>query len=356
MKKIFLFFLVAVLAVFTAACGDQSSSSKQTEKTDKLTVYTTVYPLSYFTERIGGDYVEVSSIYPPGANEHTFEPTQKDMMKLADAHLFFYIGLGLEGFVENTKKTLANEDVTMVATASQIPDEKLAVSTGHSHDEEDEADHAHEAAATEDDHAHDEHEDATTEDNHAHEEEADHGDHLHGSVDPHVWLSPVISQDLALSIKNALVEKMPAQEATFTANYEALVKELQDLDTAYKAMADTTQNKTFFVSHAAFGYIAGQYGLTQVPIAGLNSQNEPSQKELTAIVDKAKDLNIHYILFEQNVSSKLAEVIQKEVGAQSLVLHNLSVLTSDDVKNNETYFTLMKKNMQTLETALNEHK
>lgn len=350
MKKIFLFFLVAVLAVFTAACGDQSSSSKQTEKTDKLTVYTTVYPLSYFTERIGGDYVEVSSIYPPGANEHTFEPTQKDMMKLADAHLFFYIGLGLEGFVENTKKTLANEDVTMVAMASQIPDEKLAVSTGHSHDEEDEA------AATEDDHAHDEHEDATTEDNHAHDEEADHGDHAHGSVDPHVWLSPVISQDLALSIKNALVEKMPAQEATFTANYEGLIKELQDLDTAYKAMADTTQNKTFFVSHAAFGYIAGQYGLTQVPIAGLNSQNEPSQKELTAIVDKAKDLNIHYILFEQNVSSKLAEVIQKEVGAQSLVLHNLSVLTSDDVKNNETYFTLMKKNMQTLETALNEHK
>ncbi|UDK98078.1 zinc ABC transporter solute-binding protein [Lysinibacillus sphaericus] len=356
MKKIFLFFLVAVLAVFTAACGDQSSSSKQTEKTDKLTVYTTVYPLSYFTERIGGDYVEVSSIYPPGANEHTFEPTQKDMMKLADAHLFFYIGLGLEGFVENTKKTLANEDVTMVAMASQIPDEKLAVSTGHSHDEEDEADHAHEAAASEDDHAHDEHEDATTEDNHAHDEEADHGDHAHGSVDPHVWLSPVISQNLALSIKNALVEKMPVQEATFTANYEALVKELQDLDTAYKAMADTTQNKTFFVSHAAFGYIAGQYGLTQVPIAGLNSQNEPSQKELTAIVDKAKDLNIHYILFEQNVSSKLAEVIQKEVGAQSLVLHNLSVLTSDDVKNNETYFTLMKKNMQTLETALNEHK
>ncbi|MFJ7407374.1 MULTISPECIES: metal ABC transporter solute-binding protein, Zn/Mn family [unclassified Lysinibacillus] len=341
MKKVFLFLLITVLALFTAACGDKSSTSKQTaDDKDKLSVYTTVYPLSYFTERIGGDFVEVSSIYPPGSNEHTFEPTQKDMMKLADANIFFYIGLGLEGFVENAKKTLANEDVTMVATAAQISDEKLAVSTGHSHDEEDEADHDHE-------HDHD----ATEEDHHD-----EHEAHDHGSVDPHVWLSPIISQDLALSIKNTLVEKMPAQEATFTANYEALVKELQDLDSEYKAMADATQDKTFFVSHAAFGYIAGQYGLTQVPIAGLNSQNEPSQKELTAIVDKANDLNIHYILFEQNVSSKLAEVIQKEVGAQSLVLHNLSVLTSDDVKNNETYFTLMKKNMQTLEKALNEHK
>ncbi|KOS64346.1 zinc ABC transporter substrate-binding protein [Lysinibacillus agricola] len=343
MKKVFLLFLVAVLALFTAACGDKSSTSKQTETKDKLSIYTTVYPLSYFAQRIGGDFVEVSSIYPAGANEHTFEPTQKDMMNLADANIFFYIGLGLEGFVENAKKTLAKEDVTMVATADQVSDEQLAVSTGHTHDDEEEAHHDHEHATTEEEHSH-------SEDEHGHD------DHDHGNVDPHVWLSPIISQDLALSIKNTLVEKMPEQEATFTANYEALVKELQDLDNEFKAMANKAQEKTFFVSHAAFGYIAGQYGLKQLPIAGLNSQNEPSQKELTAIVDKANDLHIHYILFEQNVSSKLAEVIQKEVGAESLVLHNLSVLTADDVKNNETYFTLMKKNIQTLDTALNAHK
>lgn len=341
MKKLYLVLLVAVLAVFTAACGDKSTTSQKTDKKDKLTVYTTVYPLSYFAQRIGGDYVDVSSIYPAGANEHTFEPTQKDMMNLADADIFFYIGLGLEGFVENAKKTLANEDVTMVATADNVSDEKLAVSTGHVHAEEE-----HGADA------HDDHDHAATEEEHDHDEHG-HDEHEHGDIDPHVWLSPTISQDLALAIKNTLVEKMPAQESTFNKNYEALVKELQDLDNDFKAMTDKAQNKTFFVSHAAFGYIAGQYGLTQVPIAGLNSQNEPSQKELTKIVDKANELHIHYILFEQNVSSKLAEVIQKEVGAESLVLHNLSVLTADDEKNNETYFTLMEKNIQTLEKALN---
>lgn len=341
MKKLSVLLLVAVLALFTAACGDKSSTSQKTEEKDKLSIYTTVYPLSYFAQRIGGDYVEVASIYPAGANEHTFEPTQKDMMKLADADIFFYIGLGLEGFVENAKKTLANEDVTMVATADEVSDEKLAVSTGHVHAEDEE----HEADA------HDEHEHGTTEDNHEHEEHG-HDEHEHGDIDPHVWLSPTISQDLALAIKNTLVEKMPAQEATFNTNYAALVKELQDLDQDFRAMTDKAQNKTFFVSHAAFGYIAGQYGLTQVPIAGLNSQNEPSQKELTKIVDKANELHIHYILFEQNVSSKLAEIIQKEVGAESLVLHNLSVLTADDEKNKETYFTLMQKNIQTLEKAL----
>jgi len=104
MKKLSVLLLVAVLALFTAACGDKSSTSQKTEEKDKLSIYTTVYPLSYFAQRIGGDYVEVASIYPAGANEHTFEPTQKDMMKLADADIFFYIGLGLEGFVENAKK------------------------------------------------------------------------------------------------------------------------------------------------------------------------------------------------------------------------------------------------------------
>lgn len=343
MKKLSVLLLVAVLALFTAACGDKSSTSQKTEEKDKLSIYTTVYPLSYFAQRIGGDYVEVASIYPAGANEHTFEPTQKDMMKLADADIFFYIGLGLEGFVENAKKTLANEDVTMVATADDVSDDKLAVSTGHVHAEDEE----HEADA------HDEHEHGTTEEEHELEaEEHGHDEHEHGDIDPHVWLSPTISQDLALAIKNTLVEKMPAQEATFNTNYDALVKELQDLNQDFEAMTDKAQNKTFFVSHAAFGYIAGQYGLTQVPIAGLNSQNEPSQKELTKIVDKANELHIHYILFEQNVSSKLAEIIQKEVGAESLVLHNLSVLTADDEKNKETYFTLMQKNIQTLEKAL----
>mgnify|MGYP003429007879 FL=1 len=335
MKKFLSLFLLSIVAVILAACGgdDNATTDKETtESTNKLSIYTTVYPLQYFAERIGGEYVDVSSIYPPGANEHTFEPTQKDMMTLADADMFFYIGLGLEGFVEKAKNTLANENVKLVATADHVSEEKLHISTGHVHAEDEENDHGHEE----------------------HEEEAsdlliDHSGHGH---DSHVWLSPVISQDLAAVIKDELVAAMPEQEALFTENYEALVAELEELHAKLESMAAQTTQKTFFVSHAAFGYIAGHYGFTQVPVAGLNSQSEPSQKELTKIVDLAKKENIQYIFFEQNVSSNLTEVIQNEVGADSLILHNLSVLTADDVKNGETYFTLMEKNMEALKTAL----
>lgn len=326
MKKWFSIISMFTLVLLLAACNaddTKKNTNESQQKEDALSVYTTVYPLQYFTEQIGGEFVDVSSIYPAGANEHSFEPTQKDMMALADADLFFYIGLGLEGFVENAQKTLANEDVKLVATAANVTEDQLHISTGHTHAE------------------HEEHDD------HGHEEE-----HAHEEHDAHVWLSPIISQQLALTIKDELVKALPEHEATFNSNYEQLVTDLAALHSDFEEMAAATTKKTFFVSHAAFGYIAGHYGFNQVPVAGLNSQSEPSQKELTAIVDLANKENIQYIFFEQNVSSKLTEIIQKEVNAETLTLHNLSVLTKEDIQNNEDYFTLMRKNIDVLKQAL----
>lgn len=320
MKKTFSIFLIALLAVFTAACGADKEADTTKKQNGKLKIYTTVYPLEYFAKRIGGDHVEVSSIYPPGSNEHTFEPTQRDMMNIADADYFFYIGLGLEGFVENAQKSLKSESVQFVETAANVSKDKLAVSTGHE----------------------DEHEDEEHEEHH----------HDNNQVDPHVWLSPIISQDLALSIKDALVKAQPDNKAEFEKNYDSLVKDLKALDKDFKTMADQAKRKSFFVSHSAFGYIAGTYGLSQISVAGLNSQDEPSQKELTKIVDQAKKEDIHYVLFEQNVSSNLAKVIEKDIGAEALTLNNLSVLTNDNIKNKEDYFTIMHQNIETFKKAL----
>ncbi|KIL45548.1 metal ABC transporter solute-binding protein, Zn/Mn family [Jeotgalibacillus campisalis] len=364
MKKIAWILLLSSTTWILAACNTESSS----DSNEKLDIYTTVYPLQDFAEKIGGEYVEVETIYPPGADEHTYEPSQQDMIKLAEGDLFFYIGLGLEGFVDSATDVLESQELVMVPTADYLSDEELEGSSGHdeeehAHDEEehahDEEEHAHdeeEHAHDEEDHAHDEDEHTHDEEEHAHDEEdhahEGHEGHDHGDVDPHVWLDPVLSKSLAESIKDSLVKAMPEQEAYFNENYEEIISQLDEIDHSFEELGEDAQLNQLFVSHAAYGHWETRYGFEQNAIAGISTSDEPSQRELTKIIELAKENNIQHILFEQNVSSNLTEVIQQEIGADALQLHNLSVLTEEDIDNDEDYFSLMEKNIETLRTAL----
>ena len=243
------------------------------------------------------------------------------MIALADSDIFFYIGLGLEGFVENAEKTMKGQHVKMIPVADNIPEETLGEGHDHDHDEE----------------GHESHE---------------HDDHGHGEFDPHVWISPILSIELATTIKDSLIEASSDKKDVFEQNFEELKKDLLEIDQKFKDMASHADIKTFFVSHAAFGYIADTYGLEQVAVAGLNSQSEASQKQLASLVEFAKTHDLKYVLFEQNVASKLTDVIRKEIGADSLMLHNLGVLTTEDLENKEDYLTLMEYNIDTLSRAL----
>ena len=310
MKKFFILLsLLLPVSIFLAAC---SNGKNQPQKnTDKLSIYTTVFPLQYFTKQIGGKNVDVKTIYPPGADEHTFEPSQKDMMNLADADLFFYIGLGLEGFVEKAKQTLNDENVTLIPVADHL---KLPKIPGT------------------------EQKDSET----------------RGDVNPHVWLDPIYSKEMAAIIKDELIKKMPKHKALFTQNYNSLAKGLDDLNRNYLKTISKAKTKKIIVTHAAFGYWETRYGLKQISISGLSTTNEPSQKQLEEIVSQAQKERLHYVLFEQNFNSKLGEIVEEEIGAKALTVHNLAVLTPENIKNNETYFTLMNKNLNTLKTAMNK--
>jgi zinc transport system substrate-binding protein len=311
MKKIILLLsLLLPLTLVLSACSDGNKQSQA--KKDQLTIYTTVFPLQYFTERIGGKFVDVKTIYPPGADEHTFEPSQKEMMNLADSDYLFYIGLGLEGFVEKAKGTLKNENVKLVSVAEQLQLPK---------------------------------------DDSTHQDEEDH-EH-HGDVNPHVWLDPIYSKEMAAVIKDQLSKKIPKNKELFEKNYQQLATELDDLNNQYEQTISTAKHKKIIVTHAAFGYWEKRYGIEQISISGLSTTNEPTQKELEKIISIADHDGLHYILFEQNVHSKLGKVVQKEIGARALPIHNLAILTKDNIKDKETYFTLMSKNLDSLKTALN---
>ena len=100
---------ILVLSIFLASCNTQQKTSTSNEneteipnkkKVRPLKIYTTLYPLEDFANKIGGEYVEVESIMPSGADAHTFEPTTKQMIKIAEANAFIYNGLGMEPFAE----------------------------------------------------------------------------------------------------------------------------------------------------------------------------------------------------------------------------------------------------------------
>ena len=316
-RKIALSIALIVSALLTA-CG--SGEKEQTENNDALTVYTTVYPLKYLAEEIGGDMIEAKSVYPANADEHSFEPSQKEIIDMAESDLFLYIGYNLEGFVKKAAPILEGEGVKVAAIGEQIELD----ADSHSEDGHDHAEDGHD----------------------------DHEGHDHGDVDPHLWLDPNYMIKMAEQVRKELTELLPEQESYFNENYQKTAEKMTRLDTDFKQMVEESDKNEIIVSHAAYGYWEDRYGIEQLAVAGLSSSSEPSQRQLTELLKTAKEHDIQYVLFEQNVPSKLTETIQKEIGAKSLTIHNLSVLTSEDIENGEDYVSLMEHNISTLKKAL----
>ncbi|MFD1020760.1 metal ABC transporter solute-binding protein, Zn/Mn family [Thalassobacillus hwangdonensis] len=367
--------ILAILLIFTmflAACGEETASSSS-EQDGVLKIYTTVYPLQDFAEKIGGRHVDVESILPPGADAHNYEPDTKQMIELAEADAFIMNGAGMEAYAGKIAESIETEDVKILEAAEGIDlkhhTHNLEDGEGENHDEEG---HEHEEEEThgEDDHGEEGHEheeeahgedDHGEEEGHDHEEDThadenadDHAGHDHDGEDPHVWLDPMKSIQLAENIKEQLVELKPEEKETFEANFEKLKTDLQALDEDFHTTLEAQKKNKIIVSHAAYGYWEEAYGIEQIAVSGLSPSDEPSQKDLEKIIDAAEEHGLKHVMFEQNVTPKIAELIQKEIDGDALRIHNLSVLTDAEIEAEEDYFSLMRKNLNVLKEALGE--
>lgn len=308
---------IILVFIFLVACNSEGNSNDTTDQ--KLQVYTTIYPLAYFTEVIGDQYVEVASILPAGSDPHSFEPTSKTMVDIAEADLFVFNGAELEVYANKISESLRNTDVSILEAAEGI--ELVEV---HSEEE-----------------------------HHDHSNEEDHDGHSHGDIDPHIWLNPAYAMEMAANIKDSLIKLQPNQQEYFENNFQDLKQRLQSLDEKFQTELSQSKRKEIVVTHAAYGYWEERYGMKQIAITGISPSDEPSQKKLEEIIEFVEEQEIAYMLFEQNIRPKVAEVIQKEAGVDVLSLHNLSVLTEEDIENDEDYFSLMERNLEVLKKALN---
>ncbi|RSL29190.1 ABC transporter substrate-binding protein [Salibacterium salarium] len=336
-KRCTLILLVMFTVLFIAACtGEEQNMAEKEEsgenQVEALQIYTTLFVWEDFAEKIGGEEVEAENIIPAGADPHSFEPTSQTMIDIAESDLFMLNGAGMEGFADAVDETMEKEGVSSLEVTSGMDLIGFQEEHNHSHNHTDEHNHDHG-----EEHGH------------------DHGEgngHNHGDVDPHIWLDPVRSMKAVDNIKDKLIDLRPEREDFFEENAAELKNELEALDKTFTEMADAAENQQFIVSHAAYGYWEERYGLEQIGVSGLSPSDEPSQKELKSIIDTVEEANISHVMFEQNVSSKVTEVLQEEVGAEALQLHNLSVRTEEERENNEDYFQLMRQNIDNLDTAL----
>ncbi|MFD1851810.1 MULTISPECIES: metal ABC transporter solute-binding protein, Zn/Mn family [Bacillaceae] len=309
--------IALILIIITIGCSPSNRAT--TEESSDFTIYTTIYPIEYAIERIAKDTVSVETVYPPGVDAHSYEPTSKDMITIAKGDAFIYLGAGLEAIAETAADSLSSQSVKLIEIGQH---DELFMADVEEH----------------------------SDDSHENEEESDEG-HNHGTQDPHIWLDPLRMIELSKIIKDELITLNPDEEATYNENFEALEAELITLDERFTEVLEAKENKHILVAHAAFGYWEERYGIEQIPISGLSSSNEPSQKELTKIIDQAEEFNLNHILYEQNSTNRVSEIIQEKIGAEALTIHNLSVLTEEDIENNEDYISLMNYNLDILDIA-----
>ena len=126
------------------------------------------------------------------------------------------------------------------------------------------------------------------------------------------------------------------------------------MDKEYEAGLANAKQKSFVTQHAAFNYLALDYGLKQVPISGLSPDSEPSASRLAELTEYIKKNKISYIYFEENASQALANTLSKETGVKLDVLNPLESLTEEDMKAGENYISVMEKNLKSLKQTIDQ--
>nr|WP_314084455.1 zinc ABC transporter substrate-binding protein ZnuA [uncultured Shinella sp.] len=290
---------------------------------------------------------EPKLIVDGAASPHTYSLKPSNAAALQDADLVFWVGHGLEAFLEKPLESLGGK-----ATIVELDDapglEKLQFREGgpfeaHTHEGEEGHDHAHE----EEGHDHAKAADA----GHDHEEEAGHQHEEHGEFDMHLWLSPDNARAIATEAARALSEKDPANAEIYNKNLAALTDKLAALNTEITETVAPVKEKPFIVFHDAYQYFEHHYGVHAAGSITVSPETLPGAERLTQIRDKVKTLGATCVFAEPQFEPKLVNVVIEGTSAKSGVLDPEAATLEPGP---ELYFTLMRSIATSLRDCLGQ--
>ncbi len=286
MKKIIAIALSLLLLLPFTACD------KATKRNDKLQVTTSFYTMYDFAKLVGGDKADITLLCPSGQEPHDFEPTAKDMARLADSDVFVYNGMGMEHWADSVIDTLP-ESVKVVCTS-------------------------------------------------------DYAKHKTKNNDPHVWLNPHNAYSQMEAIADVFIEKDPYNADYYKKNLAQIKQKRKRLNENLEIASDMFARHTIIVSHDAYSHLCDVLDITAICVNGTDNAEEPSPQRVAEIEDYIKNNDIKYIYTEPLGTSDIIEAIAKDTGCEILVLDPF-----EGGKDNKTYFNAMIENIASLTESLN---
>ena len=254
----------------------------QGSPSNKPTVMVTIDPQLYFAEKIAGKHFEVYAVVPAGQSPETYDPSPHEMIRIA--HSKAYLQIGRIGFEQVWMQTIRQNNPHL--TFFDLSEGVYWIG------EEDE----HEV------------------------EEAEHNHH-HG-IDPHIWSTTSSAKTIAQNTLRAFSSLDPDNQSVYLDNYKQLIREIEATEIQLHAMLDTLTHRTFVIFHPALTYFADEYELKQLSIE--SDGKEPSVASLKALIDEAKNAQVHVVFVQQEFDRKHAEQVATEIGARVVVINPLA--------------------------------
>jgi len=278
---------------------------------ERLRVVATTSIVADVVQNVGGDLIDLRTLIPVGADPHAFEPTPQDAAAVADAHIVFANGAGLEEFLEPLLES-AGEGKTVVPVSYGV--ELLQFEGEHEEEEE----------------------------------------HHHGGADPHTWLDPRNVMVWAHNIEHTLGALDPTHAETYQTNAEAYEAELEALDAWIREQVAQVPeaSRKLVTDHTAFSYFARRYGFEQVGAVfpGYSTLAEPSAQELAALEDAIREHGVRAVFVGMTVNPDLARRVAGDTGTRLVFLYTGSL--SEPGQGADDYCSFMRYNVSAIVEAL----
>jgi zinc/manganese transport system substrate-binding protein len=319
--------LTAVSSLALAGCASGAGPASGDAAADAISVVASTNVYGQLAEEVGGDLVEVTSIVDSASQDpHSFEPSARDQLTVADAQLVIENGGGYDAFIDALLES-SGSDAHVIT----------AVEFSHSWPEN---------AGHEDEHAEDEH----AEDEHAEDEHADHG-HVEG-FNEHVWYDPHTMGYVVEEIAAELAELSPDDAETFSANAEALLAEIEGLESELAQLESSFGGAQVFVTEPVSVYLAAAAGLDIATPDAFSEAVEEGQDVPPATLLEAltllRDGEVDVVI--ANAQTGGAETTQVLDEAQTASIPVVEF--TETLPEGQTYISWMQENIAALGEAL----